>query len=60
MSQDELSALADCVAILIDDIRKQKQTRSAVLLADDTDRAGDSGTQETAPADDVSLAHDCK
>lgn len=33
----------------------QQETRSAVILADSTDRA-DSGTQN-APADDASIAH---
>jgi hypothetical protein len=57
MSQDEVTALADVVAILLDDIRQSK-TRSAESLAGlATDRAGDSGTQN-APADDVSILHD--
>jgi hypothetical protein len=58
MSQDEVTALADCVGILLDDIRKNK-TRSTALLVegDAVNRAGDSGTQKTAPADDVSIPH---
>lgn len=58
MSQDEIAALADCVGILLDDIRQSK-ARSVVILADNTDRAGDSEQQQkAAPADSASVPHE--
>lgn len=59
-NDDELDALADCVSILLDDIR-QRKTRPVVDFDETaTDRAGASEQQQKAPpSDDGSLSHDC-
>lgn len=59
MSSDEVTALADVVSILLDDIHKQKGTPINVELSEGVTLTGadDSGTLD-APAESASVAHD--